>query len=197
MAITPPAPPVATPPKIVYVTFAAEINPHTTESLLAVIANCVNQKVQEIYLAFSTAGGLVAQGMVLYNVLRGMPIKLTTHNVGSVNSIGNVVFLAGETRYAAPHSTFMFHGVGFDSPQGVRLEEKLLSEKLGEIAMEHKRIGALMAERTKLTKEVIEGLFREAQTKDAAFAVSNGIVHEVRDLQVPASSTVVSLVFQR
>ena len=57
-------------------------------------------------------------GMNLYNVMRAMPFKLITHNVGNVDSIGNAIFLAGVARYACPHSTFMFHGVGFncDSP---------------------------------------------------------------------------------
>ena len=45
-------------------------------------------------------------GMNLYNFLRGLPIRLTTHNVGNVDSIGNAVFLAGEHRYACPHSPF-------------------------------------------------------------------------------------------
>ena len=77
-------------------------------------------------------------GMNLYNVLRALPIKLTVHNVGNVDSIGNAVFLAGSPRYACPHSTFMFHGVGFDISQGARLEEKLLTERL---ASQHQDAG--------------------------------------------------------
>lgn len=42
------------------------------------------------------------------------------------------------------------------------------------------------------------GIFdREAQTKDAAFAVSSGIIHEIKDVQLPAGGPVISLVFQR
>lgn len=184
-------------PKTVYIIFSAEINPSTTESLLAVIANCVVQKVEHVYLLFSSSGGGVAQGINIYNVLRGMPFKLTTHNVGNVDSIGNVIFLAGETRYAAPHSTFMFHGVGFDSVAGIRLEEKLLKERLGSLLSDQARIADIIAERTSLEKATAEEFFREGQTKDAAFAVGCGIVHEIKDVQVPAGSSVVSLVFQR
>lgn len=197
MATTPPPAAPATPPKIVYVSFSAEINANTTEALISVFANCVNQKVEEIYLMLSSPGGIVMNGMNLYNVLRAMPVKLTTHNVGNVDSIGNAVFLAGEKRYASPHSTFMFHGVGFDLNQGVRLEEKLLRERLASIESDHRQIGALMADRTSLTKETIEGLFREAHTKDATFAAGCGIVYEIRDVQIPPGSAVVSLVFQR
>ena len=136
-------------------------------------------------------------GLNIYNVLIGMPFELITHNVGNVDSIGNAVFLAGSKRYACPHSTFMFHGVGFDVPGQSRLEEKFLRERLGSIVTDHKRIGSIIAERTKLDQKVVEGLFTEAQTKDAAFAAGSGIVHEIKEVQIPAGSNVISLVFQR
>lgn len=136
-------------------------------------------------------------GMNLYNVLRGLPISLTTHNVGNVDSIGNAVFLAGSKRYACPQATFMFHGVGFDGQPGFRLEEKLLRERLNSVLSDQKRIGAIMEQRTNLNKRQIKGLFREAQTKDATYAVSCGIIHEVREVQIPAGSPIYSLVFKR
>jgi len=136
-------------------------------------------------------------GLNIYNVLRGMPFELITHNVGNVDSIGNAVFLAGEKRYACPHSTFMFHGVGFDVKAQGRFEEKNLKEFLANILSDHKRIGSIITERTKLDEKVVASLFSEAQTKDATFAIGAGIVHEVKDVQIPASSQVISLVFQR
>jgi ATP-dependent protease ClpP protease subunit len=185
------------PPQVVYISFSAEINVKTCESLIAAMANCANQKVPEVYLMMSTPGGLVMNGMNLYNVLRGMPFRLTTHNVGNVDSIGNAVFLAGAQRYACPHSTFMFHGVGFDIQNGTRFEERKCRETLSSILAEHKRIGTVIRERTNLQDRAIRSLFREAQTKDSTFAVSSGIVHEVRDVQIPPGAPIVSLVFQR
>jgi ATP-dependent protease ClpP protease subunit len=91
----------------------------------------------------------------------------------------------------------MFHGVGFDTPPGVRFEEKLLRERLDAILSDQRRIGAILADRTRLTPEQIEALFREAQTKDATFAVGCGIVDEIRDVEIPAGCPVISLVFQR
>lgn len=80
-------PPVSMSPTV-YVSFSAEINAHTTESLLAVLAQQANQGVQDVYLMLSTPGGNVMNGMNLYNVIRAMPFKLTVHNVGNVDSIG-------------------------------------------------------------------------------------------------------------
>ena len=203
-----PAPPIQPIPQAVptqppapdtfYVSFSAEINPHTTESLLSVMANLVNQKAKTIHLLMSTPGGSVMNGMNLYNILRGLPVELIPHNVGNVDSIGNAVFLAGKKRYACKHSTFMFHGVGFDiKNQTMRLEEKNLRESLASLLSDQKRIGSIITERSQITEDDASALFREAQTKDAAFAVSMGIIHEIRDVQLPFGGPIISLVFQR
>ena len=184
-------------PETVYVSFSAEINPTTTESLIALLAQFASQQVPNVYLMLSTPGGSVMNGINLYNVLRSMPFHLTTHNVGNVDSIGNAVFLAGETRYASPHSTFMFHGVGFDVDQKTRLEEKLLRERLRAVLSDQQRIGAIIRQHTKLTERQVRVFFREAQTMDATFAASCGIIDEVRDVDVPLGGPVYSLVFKR
>ena len=181
----------------VYVSFSAEINMNTSESLIALMSQYASQGVKEVYLLLSTPGGQVMNGMNLYNVLRAMPFKLVTHNVGNVDSIGNAVFLAGEERYASPHSTFMFHGVGFNAQPGQRLEEKFLRERLDGLIADQKRIGSIIEERTNLGKDEVAELFLEAKTKDAAYAIGCGIVHEVKDVSIPVGSPVVSLVFQR
>ena len=182
---------------IVYVSFSAEINANTTESLIAVMSNCINLKVKEIYLLFSTPGGSVMNGINLYNVLKGMPFELTTHNVGNVDSIGNTVFLAGKHRYATATSTFMFHGVGFNTKQDQRFEEKLLRESLDGILNDQKRIGAVISQDTSLSEKEVAKLFLQAQTKDANFAVEKGIIQEIREVQIPAGVPIISLVFQR
>ena len=184
-------------PDTVYVSFSAEINPNTTEVLIATIANLSNKGVKTVYLMIATPGGQVMNGMNVYNVLKALPIKIITHNVGNVDSIGNVVFLVGAERFACPHSTFMFHGVGFDLNGKYRLEEKMLNEHLVSIGIEHKRIGAIIEERTNLDEAAVAKLFLEASTKDATFAVAHGFVQEIKEVHIPAGATVVPLVFQR
>lgn len=192
-----PGVPQPAPPPRVYVTFIAEIVPATTEALIASLSDLVNKRVAEIYLMFSTPGGSVMHGITLYNYLRALPVDLTIHNIGNVDSIGNAIFLAGRTRYACRNATFMFHGVGFDLQNQMRLEEKFLKERLDAIRSDQNRIGSIIAERTQLPAEDIRGLFFEAQTKDATFAAGCGIINEIRDVQIPNGSPVISLVFKR
>jgi ATP-dependent protease ClpP protease subunit len=132
----------------------------------------------------STPGGAVPSGLTLYNFLRSLPCKITTHNMGNVDSIGNAVFLAGERRIACPHSTFMFHGVGLDVAN-MRLEEKNVRESLEAIMSDQRRIGNVISDRTNITSDETGELLREASTKDANFALQKGIVHEVSDPENP------------
>jgi ATP-dependent Clp protease protease subunit len=183
--------------KTAYVSFSAEINAHTTESLIAMMADFANQGVAEVQLLLSTPGGVVMNGINLFNVLRALPFKLVTHNVGNVDSIGNVIFLAGEDRYAAPHSTFMFHGCQANTPPGTQLDSKRLREVLDNIDADELRIASIVEQRSKLDEAQIRTFFREAHTMNAAEAVGAGIIDEIRDVQIPAGSPVVALVFQR
>lgn len=182
---------------MLYVIFSADINPSTAESLTSVMSEAANQKTKQVYLALSTPGGQVMGGMNLYNILRGMPFDLTVHNVGSVDSIGNAVFLAGKTRYAVSNSTFMFHGVGFETPGKVRFEEQSVRNHLESILADQKRIGEVISDRSKLKSNEVAELFLGQQTKDASWAVEKGIIHEIRDFQIPPGNPVISLVFQR
>lgn len=182
---------------LVYVSFSAEINPSTTENLIAVMANCANLEVKKVTLLLSTPGGSVMNGLNLYNVLKGMPFELTTHNVGNVDSIGNAVFLAGSIRHTCASATFMFHGVGFNLANNNRLEEKDLQEKMDSLLNDQKRIGAIIAERTKITQGEVAELFRQAQTKDANYALVNSIVSEIREVNIASGVPIISLVFKR
>lgn len=184
-------------PQRVYVSFSAGIDQNSTESLIALMAKYATQGIGEVYLMMSTLGGQVINGINLYHALRAMPFKLITHNVGSINSIGNAIFLAGEERYASPHTTFMFHGVGVTAQAGTRLESKMLRERLDAIDADERRIAAIIQERTQITDEEAAELFLEAKTKDTAYAVARGIVHDIREIKIPAGSPVVALAFQR
>lgn len=180
----------------VYLSFSAEISPVTSDQLLRHCAELANKNVAEVHLLLSSRGGSVIHGIHAYNMLRAMPFKLVTHNVGRVNSIGNVVFLAGEERYAVPHSAFMFHGVGFDVKQ-TRFEEKNLREKLDGLLSDQQKIGAIFAERTSLGEAQVKELFLEAVTRDPEYALAHGFIHDIREARIPPGAPVQQIVIQR
>ncbi len=180
-----------------YISFQAEVNPSTSEALLSVVAKQIQDGHRHIHLLLSTPGGNTNNGIAIYNTLRALPIQLTTYNVGTVNSIGNVIYLAGEARYACVTSSFMFHGVGFDLRQPTRWEEKDLMEKLDNLRNDQGLIAEIISQRTNIDPEEANRLFLQAAFLRAEEAKTKGIVHDIMDAQVPEGAPFLQLVFQR
>lgn len=185
-----------TSPTEAFVSFSAEVRDVTVEQLLSVMANFANMGIPKVHLLLSTPGGSVMHGINAYNVLKGMPFKLVTHNVGNVDSIGNAIFLAGDERYACAHSTFMFHGVAYNGGNQT-FDPKLAKERLDSLIADQARIGSIIIDRTSLPKVEVDGFFENAKTLTAEDALSGAIVHGIRDVTIPPGSPVATLVFNR
>jgi len=177
-----------------YINFHAPINQHTTQNLMVVIAQKLVAGITDFYVLLSTPGGEVASGLTVYNFLRSIPANITMHNIGNVDSIGNAIFLAANTRLACEHSTFMFHGVGFDV-KNLKLEEKNARELLDSILADQDRIADIIVQRTNIDRRRSRQLFREARTKDATAALTAGIISNIADPAIPAGADIVSFVF--
>jgi ATP-dependent Clp protease protease subunit len=177
-----------------FVNFHAAINQFTSQNLMAAITQKLAAGTDYFYILLSTGGGEVQSGMTVYNFLRSVPARITMHNTGNVDSIGNAIFLAADERYACAHSTFMFHGVGLQI-QNLLLEEKRAREFLHSILADQVRIADIIVERTKINRRGSRQLFREARTKNANEALATGIVQKICDPGVPAGADILSFVF--
>lgn len=177
-----------------YINFHAAINQFTAQNLMAVLAQKLMTGTTDFYILLSTPGGEVASGLTIYNFLRALPVPITMHNIGNVDSIGNAIFLAADQRLACQHSTFMFHGVGIDV-KGIRIEEKNGREILNSILADQSRIADIIVQRTSINRSRARQLFREARTKDANAAQVAGIVQSIANASIPHGADTVSLVF--
>lgn len=188
----------ATPNEQLYISFLADINPVTASALMGTIGQHLNKNqgtFRELHLLLSTMGGQVPTGISLYNMLMGLPVKVITHNTGTVNSIGNVVFLAGAERYAARISSFMFHGVGFDV-QNQRFEEKMLVERLDSLKNDQNLIADIIVQRTKIRSNEAKDLFLQAGFLRASEAKARGIIDDIRQVKIPKGAPFLQLVFK-
>ena len=182
-------------PKPFYLSFLSPVNGPTVQALIATAAKQLSEGFNEMHLLLSTPGGEVQSGIAAYNILRAMPFKVVSYNVGSVNSIGNVIFLSGDERYAATTSSFMFHGVGFDI-QKARFEQKDLDEKLANLKNDQTLIAAIIERHTSMKLDDIGKLFLQAAFVPANDAKERGIVNDVIDINVPKGAPFLQLVFQ-
>ncbi len=178
-----------------YINFHAGINQHTSQNLMTVIAQKLTAGTDHFYILLSTPGGEVHSGMTIYNFLRAIPARVTMHNVGNVDSIGNAIFLAADERFACAHSTFMFHGVGVQI-QNITMEEKRAREVLNTILADQIRMADIIVQRTNIARGRSRQLFREARTKDANDALATGIIQQILDPAIPVGAEIISFVFK-
>jgi ATP-dependent Clp protease protease subunit len=184
--IPPQGPPLPRPPKTIYINYFDGINEPKVKALMAICSDIVaNQKPDTLYFLFSSNGGSVNAGIVLYNFLRALPVEIVMHNTGSIDSIATVVFLAANKRYAAFHSTFLFHGVRMNFPQGAGFDYTQLHEHISMLKQDENKIAGIIAARTHLSEAEIRQLFHQGESKDLTFAIDRGIIHEVKDAGIP------------
>lgn len=176
-----------------YVKFSSPINPQTSSNLMSFLSDQINKGQKEFYFLLSSPGGSVNDGVVLYNFIRALPAKIVMHNIGIIDSITNVIFLASDERYANPASSFLFHGVAFDINQPMRLDEKDLKEKLAIVERDQKSIADIISERTKLTEQDIMEMFFRAKTKNPNEARALGIIQDIKLANIPEGSQIISL----
>lgn len=189
--------PAAQPLDTIYVNYFDTIDEAKTKGLMAICSDIVAQhKPRSIYFLFSSTGGSVNAGITLYNFLRALPVEIVMHNVGSIDSIANVIFLAAAKRYAAKHSSFLFHGISWNFAQGASLTFFQMTENLSSFKQEETKIAYIVSERTKMSEAEIRELFRQGESKDLQFAIEKGIIDEVRDPSIPKDAPFITVNFK-
>lgn len=175
--------------------FFAPVIDVTINALLSAINQKTKQGQQEFVLLISTPGGSVFHGLSAYNLLKGMPAKITTHNFGSVDSIGVVLFCAGEHRFCVPQARFLLHGVSAQFPQNTSLEEKQLEERLKSLRSDIENISKVVAANSKKNIEQVVNAMLDRTTLNPEEAKAWGLVTEIRTPLYPHSSEVIQIHF--
>ena len=182
--------------KPVVIKFFAPVIDVTINALMSAIDQKMKQGVSQFILLISSPGGDVHYGLSAYNYLKGLPVTLTTHNFGSVDSIGVVVFCGGSKRFSVPQARFLLHGVtaGFRTE---RLEEKQLEERLKALKIDVENIAKVVAANTgKSVREVIEAML-DRTTLNPEEAKAWGLVDEIKAELFEEGSEVISIHYQR
>lgn len=176
----------------VFVQFSREFVGDTAEALLDVAAELANEGVPRVTLCLATPGGWFAKAETVYNMLRAMPFELTTHSVGQVDSAGVVAFLAGARRRACPGSSFLLHPGSFSTDANAQLDAQMMRLRIRALEDNDDREREVLTRRTRLSAARVRQLLAASTRLDAAAALDAGIVHEIKQLRIPAGSRVIT-----
>lgn len=183
--------------KPVVIKFFAPVIDVTINALMNGIDQKMKQGVTNFTILISSPGGSVFHGLSAYNYLKGLPATITTHNFGSVDSIGVILYCGGSKRLSVPQARFLLHGVSAKFPEKASLEEKQLEERLKGLKIDIENIAKVIAANTgKSVKEVTDAML-ERTTLNPDEAKNWGLVHEIKSELFEAGSDVISIQFQQ
>jgi ATP-dependent protease ClpP protease subunit len=173
--------------------FFAPVNEATIQKLMAAVDAKVAAGADRLTLLISTSGGSVFYGMSAYNYLKGLPLTLTTHNFGSVDSIGVPMYCSGDRRLCVPQARFLLHPVTMNFSAGASFEELQLLEKIKSMRVDMDNCARVVAANTSRTPRQILTAMRSRTTLDPDDALGWGLVHEIRQELFAAGAEVVSI----
>jgi ATP-dependent Clp protease, protease subunit len=185
-----PAPAASPPPKkpVIIYFCAPMVHPATTK-FRTTLCNAVNLQVPSITVFMSSGGGMVEEGISLYGFIRSLPVEITIHNIGNVDSIALAVYLAASKRLANPDATFLMHDFYFPQPVQVSNRHQAADISVGLAGARRKTVG-ILRERTEMTDEQFQSLkfLEESTIQDAEAAKQFGIAHDIQQAVVPAGA---------
>jgi ATP-dependent protease ClpP protease subunit len=182
-AIQPVLGPRQPPAAIQYFGFAGLIDPTSATRIAAAFNTAVNQGAGGIYLCLSSPGGLVGDGIYLYNHIRALPIPVTVHNIGTVASIAVAIYCAAGARLCSGHGIFLIHPTTVNNP-GNRTAEELKTGVTSALA-DDKRTENILRERTSMPNQ----LLRKRRVGDVwitpSVALKHSLVHRIEEFVLP------------
>jgi ATP-dependent protease ClpP protease subunit len=179
--------------KTAYIKFFAGVNQASISALMAAVEQKLREGADEFVVLMSSLGGSVFHGLSAYNFLKGIPAAVTTHNFGSVDSIGVVLFCAGTRRFSVPHARFLLHAVQANFSQGASLEEQQLEERLKGLRIDIENIAGVIAANTGRSEESVAQDMLNRTTLNPEQAVDYGLVHEIKEQLLPPGAELVSI----
>lgn len=179
---------------IVYFTFHDAIEPASVNRVIDFTNRAMAEyKPRRICYLISSSGGSVDAGVTLYNYLRALPLTVIMHNVGSVDSIANAVFLAGRERYATPASAFLLHGVMWNFHENSALSYPQMQEIMSRFDAAEQLTARIIGDHTTLSPEEVRALFRQGESKTPQFAKEKGMIHDIREARIEPGSPVIAI----
>lgn len=168
--------------------FIGPINHGSASTVRNLCLQALQNGATELELHLSTEGGNMTAGFALYFFLKSLPIPLTTHNIGSVESVGVVIFLAGQQRRACPGTRFLIHPLHWGFGNLVAADHSRVSEWRDCLDFDAERYARIFEEATAaagVKDDVRSNLFGNARIYDADQALAAGIVHQAVQARLP------------
>ena len=169
--------------------FFATVNEKSVNTLTNQISEGMSYQnenhAESILIKLSSTGGNLHAGFTFYNFIRSISkeIPVTIINLGDVESIAVIMYLAGDTRLMAPYSRFLLHDFHWTFNAG-DVDHSRLVEYVATLDADVKRYCDIFNERTNGAEKPItisKHLHGTPLIVDSATATAAGMAHKIVD----------------
>jgi ATP-dependent Clp protease, protease subunit len=178
-------------PKVVYATFAGTIDQQSLPRIFQSFAAASQGGTTEVHLMFQSIGGMIGDGISLYNFFNTLPLVLHIYNTGSVQSVAVLAYLGAANRHASAHSTFMIHKSNFPAQIGANAAK--LEALAKSLVVEDDRVESILKMETDIPEEKWALHALQDVTFSAKEAVEFGIADDIREFEIPSGNTIFNI----
>lgn len=176
----------------VYATFSGMIDQQSVGQVFRLFDLATQNKVKVGHFLFQSNGGLINDGVALYNFFRALPFELRIYNSGAVQSVATIAYLAGARRIVSRHASFMIHKTSVN-PAHPTIPAHRLGSLIEALCADDERIEAILRTHTTIPDD----RWALHAQQDVLFkpqeAVDFGIANEIGEFQVPDDTPVYSV----
>ena len=176
-----------------YIVFAKPFNPDTATALIQASRAMMGEKLQgqpnflwnHFHYSMSSGGRDIIAAFAVFNEMKGLPVRITTHNAGAINSVAIMPFMVAERRTASPSSAFFFHQLQWSFASNLQLTKTTINDATKWLGTYENLMAEYVAAQSGQTKKRILSMMREGTSVSSEKAKAMGLIHEVCECSIP------------
>lgn len=136
---------------------------------------------EEITMYINSPGGVVHDGLAVYDTMRLLKSPVRTVCIGTAASMGSILFLGGDNREMLPHSRIMIHDPFYGSGNFSGMKPHELQQQVDDLNKVREQTSLIIAERTGHTLDEIYEKTRNDSFFNAEEAIEFGLATAIVD----------------
>ena len=165
------------PEKEIWISFVGILDLTISRNLSHLIINAAKDNVSRVHLQIQSPGGLINDGIFLFNFFSSLNIDVFAYNCGHIGSASATAYLGAKRRFVSDNGTFLFHRAKpLPSNTGTA---PVLQSVVAALAIDDARTEAAIRSKANLLPQQWLIFNQSDLTIDAATSISVGVAHEI------------------
>jgi ATP-dependent Clp protease protease subunit len=179
----------------VVITFVVPVDSNSANMLIHMVTSQAQIGVKDITLVLASPGGDTAAAFAAYNILKTLPINLTTFNVGNIDSAAMLLYCAGKHRYSLPGPgvRFLIHGNSISFGVGMPMDANAMDAQTAQLKSLNQMVVDAISTVAGKKRSDVEAAVHGQVILSPEQAKEWGIVQEIKDNFMTPGATLLSV----